>query len=75
MSLSKRLMMAVGLLALGTSTVWADCSRRAASTVRLDMAMGRVVTGSAGRCGYREAGLDHAGGKWRQLLLYQQQHF
>ena len=43
MSLSKRLMMAVGLLALGTSTVWADCSRRAASTVRLDLAMGRVV--------------------------------
>ncbi len=43
MSLSKRLMIALGLLALGTSTAWADCSRRSASTVKLDMTMGRVV--------------------------------
>lgn len=43
MSLSKRLIMAAGLLALGTSTVWADCSRRSASTVKFDMTLGRVV--------------------------------
>ena len=43
MSLSKRLTLFIGLLVLGTTSAWAACTRGPASTVRLDMAMGRVV--------------------------------
>ncbi|CDZ82864.1 fimbrial protein [Citrobacter koseri] len=43
MSLSKRLTLFIGLMALGTTSAWAFCSRLSQPTVTLDMAIGRVV--------------------------------
>ena len=43
MSLSKKLTLFIGLMALGTTSAWAACTRGPAPTVQLDMAMGRVV--------------------------------
>ncbi len=43
MSLSKRLTLFIGLMALGTTSAWAFCSRLSQPTMTLDMAIGRVV--------------------------------
>ncbi|HIH4877885.1 TPA: fimbrial protein [Citrobacter braakii] len=43
MSLSKRLTLFIGLMALGTTSAWASCLRLSQPTVTLDMAIGRVV--------------------------------
>lgn len=43
MSLSKQLVLGAVLLIAGATSAWADCTRGRASTVRLDMAVGRVV--------------------------------
>lgn len=40
MSLSKRLTLFIGLMALGTTSAWAFCSRLSQPTVTLDMAIG-----------------------------------
>jgi hypothetical protein len=42
MSLSKKLTLFIGLMALGTTSAWAACTRGRTS-MKLDMAMGRVV--------------------------------
>lgn len=43
MSVSKKLILGAALLMAGATSAWADCTRGQATTVRLDMAMGRVV--------------------------------
>ncbi|MCS4273050.1 MULTISPECIES: fimbrial protein [Raoultella] len=43
MSLSKQLTLFIGLMALGTTSAWAACSRLSQPTVNLDMVVGRVV--------------------------------
>jgi hypothetical protein len=62
MSLSKKLTLFIGLMALGTTSAWAACTRGPAPTVKLDMAMGRVVVNPdlpvGGHCHTK---LDHAG--------------
>ncbi|EPH0094882.1 fimbrial protein [Pluralibacter gergoviae] len=42
MSISKKLILGAVLM-MGAASAWADCTRGRAATVRLDMAMGRVV--------------------------------
>lgn len=43
MSLIKKLVLLAGLMAMGTTSAWAACSRLSQSTVQLDMVVGRVV--------------------------------
>lgn len=43
MSLMKKMMLFIGLMALGSSSAWAYCTRLSQPTVTLDMALGRVV--------------------------------
>jgi hypothetical protein len=43
MSLSKQLTLFIGLMALGTTSAWAACTRLSQPTVNLDMVVGRVV--------------------------------
>ncbi|EFL9552428.1 fimbrial protein [Escherichia coli] len=43
MSLSKKLTLFIGLMVLGTTSAWADCTRLSQPTVTLDMVVGRIV--------------------------------
>ncbi|MFC3065173.1 fimbrial protein [Raoultella ornithinolytica] len=43
MSLSKQLTLFIGLMALGTTSAWAACTRLSQPTVNLDIVVGRVV--------------------------------
>lgn len=43
MSLTKKLILMAGLMAMGTTSAWAACSRLSQPTVQLDMVVGRVV--------------------------------
>jgi hypothetical protein len=52
MSLRKLLTLFIVLMALGTTSSWASCTRLSSPTVMLDMVVGRVVVpGSAGGLG------------------------
>ncbi len=43
MSLMKKLTLFIGLMAMGTTSAWAYCTRLSQPTVSLDMVVGRVV--------------------------------
>lgn len=43
MSLMKKLTLFIGLMAMGTTSAWASCTRLSQPTVSLDMVVGRVV--------------------------------
>lgn len=71
MSLSKQLTLFIGLMALGTTSAWAACTRLSQPTVNLDMVVGRVVVPrSAGGLGDCLPGLDDECAGRGQLQLY-----
>ena len=50
MSLRKLLTLFIVLMALGTTSSWASCTRLSSPTVMLDMVVGRVIRTSPPRC-------------------------
>lgn len=71
MSLRKLLTLFIVLMALGTTSSWASCTRLSSPTVMLDMVVGRVVVpGSAGGLGDPYPRLDDERSRRGKLSLY-----